>query len=116
MKKIVLGFVFLLFACGNAGESLDKNKVYFFFSNGCPHCHEALEYIDKNYAHTPITMVNVSTPGGYDLCWKAAKHYKLKGNIGTPMITFGDKYMLGWGRDSARQFDEYIRPFLNRNK
>ena len=116
MKKFILAVVLFVSACSGSVDNFDKSKVYFFYSNGCPHCHAALEYIDRNYANTPITMVNIATPGGYELCWKAAKHYKLNGSIGTPMITFGDKYMLGWGTDSARQFDANIRSFLKSKK
>ena len=116
MKKVILAIVLLLAACRGSSEEIDKNKVYFFYSNGCPHCHDALAYIDKNYADTPITLVNVATPGGYDLCLKAARQYGLSGRIGTPMITFGNNYLLGWGGDSAKRFDAYMRPFLKQNK
>ena len=112
MKKFILAIVILISACSGSVERLDKNKVYFFYSNGCPHCHDALAYIDKNYASVPVAMVNVASPGGYELLKQTAKDYRISGGVGTPLITFGDKYMLGWGRDSARQFDEYIRPYL----
>ena len=112
MKKFILAIVLFISACGGSVESLDKNKVYFFYSNGCPHCHDALAYIDKNYASVAVSMVNVASPGGYEMLRNAAKDYRISGGVGTPLITFGDNYMLGWGRDSAKQFDEYIKPYL----
>lgn len=112
MRKVILFLFLFIVGCESAGETLDKNKIYFFYSNGCPHCHDAMEYIDKKYAQVPMAMVNVGTPNGYDLLRKTARNYKISGGIGTPFITFGDNYILGWGNDSPRQFDKYVVPYL----
>ena len=114
MKKIWFLILLFVVACGQVSNNLRQDKVYFFYSDGCPHCHSALEYIDKKYSAVSISMINVSMPDGYKAFLNAAKAYKLSGRIGTPFIIFGDKYILGWGADSEEKFDEYIRPFLNK--
>lgn len=115
MKRIFLTVICILFSvagCNQAENNIPQDKVYFFYSNGCPHCHDALAYIDQKYPSAKVAMVNVSTPGGYEMLLKFSRAYKLSGNIGTPLITFGNNYLMGWGTDSGKKFDEYVQPFL----
>lgn len=53
MKKyafLLAVLTFLVSGCDTgtkADEEINPDKLYFFYSNGCPHCHDALEYINK---------------------------------------------------------------------
>ena len=105
----------LLAACGEKTpelEELQADKVYFFYSNGCPHCHHALEYINQKYPKLDLTMVNVSNAGGYELLVKCAAKFKLGNQIGTPLLCMGDKYLMGWASEYEPRFDMYIKPYL----
>lgn len=122
MKK--LGATFLVFVslflggCDNSKQSQQREeifsdkKVYFFYSNVCPHCHDALAYINKKYPNLQLTMVNVQNPDGYNLLLQAAKEYNLGNQIGTPLLIMGKNHLMGWAAEYETQFDIWIKPFV----
>lgn len=121
MKKLLCLFtlVVVLFAsaCGKAEEEsntqlLEAGKIYFFYSNGCPHCHDALEYINKKYLDLKMTMVNVENPAGYELLFDCAEKFKLGSRVGTPLFCMDDKHLMGWAPEYEKQFDELVKPYL----
>ena len=116
MKKILSLLVLIplfLGACGTKEDALlDTNKVYFFYSNTCPHCHHALDYINQKYPNLQLTMVNISNTEGYDLFVSCAKNFKLGDQIGTPLFCMGDKYIMGWSLEYEAKFDEYVKPYI----
>lgn len=120
MKKIFYLLVFsLLFtaACdgnaSNARTELSPDKVYFFYSNSCPHCHDALEYINGKYPELKLSMVNVGNSEGYNLLIKCTRDFKLGSRIGTPFFCMGRQYLMSWSPQIADSFDEKVKPFLN---
>ena len=102
-------------AVANSSE-IQTDEIYFFFSNGCPHCHDALAYINAKYPNLKMAMVNVANPQGYDLFVKCAKKFKLGNRIGTPLFCMGDNHLMGWADEYAPKFDEYVKPFLEDGK
>lgn len=121
MKKLLCLFtlVVVLFAsaCGKAEEEsntqlLEAGKIYFFYSNGCSHCHDALEYINKKYSDLKMTMVNVENPAGYELLLDCAEKFKLGSRVGTPLFCMDDKHLMGWAPEYEKQFDELVKPYL----
>lgn len=130
MKKLVClltAMVIGLCACGDdststtssaaeketvAQDEIRTDEIYFFFSNGCPHCHEALTYINAKYPNLKMAMVNVANPEGYTLFVKCAQKFKLGNRIGTPLFCMGDNYLMGWADEYAPKFDAYVKPFL----
>ena len=105
----------LLGACGEKKtevEDLQPDKLYFFYSNGCPHCHSALEYINQKYPKLSLSMVNVANAGGYELLVKCARRFKLGRQIGTPLLCMGDNYLMGWTPEYEAKFDSYVKPYL----
>lgn len=122
MKKYLS--LFLVFAslvlggCDNSKQSQQKEdifsdkKVYFFYSNFCPHCHDALAYINKKYPNLSLTMVNVQNSDGYNLLLRAAKEYNLGNQIGTPLLIIGKNHLMGWADEYETQFDIWIKPFI----
>lgn len=119
MKKFLFmlaAVVVLLGGCDSQNnsqkEEISPDKIYFFFSNGCPHCHQALEYISRRYPDLKMSMVNVGNNEGYDLFVKCAERFKLGRYIGTPLFCMGDNYLMGWSGDSEKRFDDYVQPYL----
>ena len=110
MKKILAAFAFVLFivAC-NQSDGLPKDKVVLFFSTNCPHCHNAIEYINKEHPRLEVMMVNVGNQKGMALLVAAAKKFKLGERVGTPLIVFGDEYMMGWGKNGKEEFEEKLK-------
>lgn len=119
MKKLFyfcIAIILMSTGCDNASNKKDfeisTDKIYFFYSNSCPHCHDALEYINKKYPNLKLSMVNVGTAEGYNLLIKCAQDFNLGNQIGTPFFCMGDKQLMGWSPQLAKRFDQYVIPFL----
>ena len=120
MKKLLslcFAAILALSACDNAAQQtttaeIAPDKVYFFFSNTCPHCHEALDYLNQKYPDLEVSMTNVGNPEGFDLFVKCARKFNLGNQIGTPLFCMGENYLMGWSPESEQQFDEYVKPFV----
>ena len=37
-------------------------------------------------------------------------------NLGTPLITMGDNYVMGWGTEQQRDFNRYVKNFTPKSK
>jgi glutaredoxin len=118
MKKfltILLGICWLLTGCGqNTADSevCDGRQIYFFYQTSCSHCHEAAKYIKNKYPHLNIMALDVQQKKNFALLQKAAHKYQVSDRIGTPLICFGDEYIMGWSERNKRLFDLYVQPFL----
>ncbi len=120
MKKFLLPLVAVcLFftACEKSNEAVAENeiradKLYFFYSDSCPHCHDALRYIKKNHPTLQYDLVNVQNRDGYNLFLKCARKFKLGNEIGTPLFCMGSHYLMGWSPRYEVLFDQYAQPFI----
>ena len=67
MRKIFYLFALaLLFAggCDARKENapvLADDKIYFFYYNECPYCHDAMDYMNAEYPRLKVTMVNIQS-------------------------------------------------------
>ncbi|WP_456468322.1 thioredoxin family protein [Archaeoglobus sp.] len=57
-------------------NSLDNAKIYFFYSDGCPHCKEVKPYVQKIAEKYNITFCNVGSLHGD--CSEVLTKMKLK--------------------------------------
>ncbi len=118
MKKFLATVLLSIFTLSGCQESntakLDASKAYLFYSEGCPHCHEAREYIAKKYPALDIVKVDVATPKGKELLFECANKFNLGNNIGVPLFCLGDKHLMGWSDAYRIKFDAYIRPFMKK--
>ncbi len=109
MKKYLLALLILpmfLLGCGRTENDFSSNKLYFFYSDTCPHCHDALKYIDTKYPELKLTMVNVANENGFELLIKAAKKFKLGNRVGTPLFVWNNRYIMGWSPQNEKLFDD----------
>ena len=93
---------------------IDNENIYFFSHIGCPFCEQALKYISKKYGESIRMEVIVIDKGkeNVNLFIKASEKYNLdKRQLGTPLIAMGKNYILGWGQEGQRKFDEYVKEF-----
>ena len=72
MRKICLtlfAVVLLVCGCGKKTETaaLEDGKIYFFYYNECPYCHDAIDYIDRQYPNLNMAMVNIHVGNGFEL-------------------------------------------------
>lgn len=97
----------LLSACSRADDirSLSRDEVYFFYQVTCPHCHTAAQYIKEKHPSMRVKALDVKLPGNMRLLQDAAKFYKIGNNVGTPLICFGDHYIMGWSDEDAERLD-----------
>ena len=117
MRKICLTlFVFVLLVCGCGKKiesaALEDGKIYFFYYNECPYCHDAIDYIDRQYPNLNMAMVDIHVGNGFELFKTCGEKFRLGNSIGTPLFCMGDKYLMGWSENNARKFDEYVKPYL----
>lgn len=111
MKKLFLGVMALLSLVLMPFNVLadDKVTVYLFRGNECPHCEEALEYINehKDEINKNIEIVT------YEV-WENQNNSKLQDevatklgidveaeNYGVPLIVIGEKYVEGYSGVSS---------------
>ncbi len=95
-------------------SKITDNQVYFFYQTTCPHCHHAIDYINKKYPDLKMVLVNIANQDGFKLFEKCARKFNLTEHLGTPLFCMGDKYLMGWSPTYEKQFDSYVQPFLNK--
>lgn len=107
------GASIFLAACSDEDEisSLSREEVYFFYQETCPHCHVAADYIKENHPTMRVKALDIKMPGNMRLFEKAVKGYKIDGVAGTPLICFGNHYIMGWSEDDVGRLDEYARDY-----
>jgi glutaredoxin len=122
MKHYIVTFLlglccFVLLSACNSKENditeLSADKVYFFYQTTCPHCHTAAQYIKNKYPMLKVVSRDIKLPGNKNLFKTAVKKYGINGSVGTPLICFGDHYIMGWGPNDKQLFDYYVRPYVD---
>lgn len=97
----------------NAKEkNILKNKIYFFYQDGCYHCHDAIEYIESNYKDLPLIAINIADKSGYKLFIKCVEKFNLGNRVGTPLFWMNDNFVMGWSAENKALFDEYVKDFI----
>ncbi|MBQ8481571.1 MAG: hypothetical protein IJ532_03470 [Alphaproteobacteria bacterium] len=95
----------------NSVTYLSKEEVYFFYQTTCPHCHDAAKYIKEKHPDLKVKGLDVQMPGNMKLFRQAVKDYKITSAAGTPLIAMGDVYIMGWGDDKEKKFEEYVTKY-----
>lgn len=105
--------VVFLTACKdeNSVTNLSKNEVYFFYQTTCPHCHTAAQYIQEKHPNLKVKSFDIKTPGNMKLFQQAVNDYNIRTAAGTPLIGMGDKYIMGWGDNEAKMFEDYVTQY-----
>ena len=113
-KLLVLFLMFFVTSCDTQERS--GNAVYFFTQPGCIHCEHARDYINRYYPKHNIKELNVREQQNMGLLMHSVKKMKINSDsIGTPFIVIGDHYVMGWGNEQVKQFNQYIRKIKPRN-
>ena len=107
--------VLVLSACNkkntNGIETLSQNEVYFFYQENCPHCHDAAAYIKEKHPNAKIKSLDIKMPGNKRMFQAAVRSYKVGFGAGTPLICFGENYIMGWGETAPQQFDVLVKSY-----
>jgi uncharacterized membrane protein len=76
-------------------------RALFFFSPGCPHCHDVMRdhlppLMHRHGAALQIVAVNVDTREGQAMYQAVASHFRLpRQRLGVPALVVGDRILVG---------------------
>ena len=101
-------------------NNLQGEKIfYLFYLPTCPHCHNAMNYINKNlksmYKDINFIFVNVSNKSERNFYFKFKKELNILAN-GVPVAVIGKKYILGFGQGTDEEYIKTIKEELLQKK
>ena len=98
MKNLLIFLVFILLVSSIA-YAQQKTVLYFFWSNGCPHCaaeEPFLEDMQAKYPDLEVMSYEVSNQDNAQLFNRMAQAYGTTPQ-GVPMTFVGEEYFIGYG-------------------
>lgn len=99
------------------GCNQESSQIQFFTHEGCPYCEKAMQYIKINYPKLSMQVLEVDKGDNLKLFVRCASKFKLnKDKLGTPLICMGDNYIMGWSKENQKLFNEYVKPFIEKQK
>ena len=115
MKKVLFLLVFALVSLTLSAEEAQKTeRFYFFYSDSCPHCHEAqpfVEELEKEFPNIEFKKLELSkVPENMAIFNKKVEKLGIKGG-GVPTFVFRDQYIVGFKKGV---FEEKIRAMINK--
>ena len=115
MKKIVFLIIFLFAVFTLSAEEAQKTeRFYFFYSESCPHCHEAMPFVEeleKEFPNIEFKKLEVSqVPENLAIFNKKVEKLGIKGG-GVPTFVFRDQYVVGFKKGA---FEDRIRAMINK--
>ena len=115
MKKILFLLVFAAVSFAvSAGETPESEVFYFFYSATCPHCHEAMPFVEELEKECPdITFKKLEVSGNEvnrAVFMKKIEKLGIKGR-GVPTFIFKDKYIVGFRKGD---YEEKIRAMIGK--
>ena len=115
MKKIFILLAWALISFALSAEDAQHGDVfYFFYSATCPHCHEAMPFVEeleKEYPEIEFRKLELSAyPENQAIFKKKLEKLKIKGS-GVPTFIFKDKYIVGFRKGV---YEEKIRAMIGK--
>ena len=115
MKKVLFLLVFVLVSLTLSAEEAQKTeRFYFFYSDSCPHCHEAMPFVEeleKEFPNIEFKKLELSkVPENMAIFNKKVEKLGIKGG-GVPTFVFRDQYIVGFKKGV---FEEKIRAMINK--
>ena len=112
MKKSVFFLILAVFSFAVYPEETQKSeKFYFFYSDSCPHCHEAMPFVEeleKEFGNIEFRKLELSQhPENLFVFSKKVEKCDDKG--GVPTFIFTDKCIVGFKRGVS---EEKIRAMI----
>ena len=114
MKKCLFVLIAAIFSfIVSAEETQQKERFYFFYSESCPHCHDAMpliESLEKEFQNIDFQKLEVSPQSPENQAIFNKKMEKLGTQVsGVPTFVFRDKYVVGFIKGT---FEEKIRAMI----
>lgn len=112
--------IFILLACAmislllSAEDVKKSERFYFFYSDSCPHCHEAMPFVDeleKEFPDIEFKRLELTkVPENMAIFNKKAEKLRIKGG-GVPTFVFRDRYIVGFKKGV---YEEKIRAMIGK--
>lgn len=112
--------IFILLACAmislllSAEDVKKSERFYFFYSDSCPHCHEAMPFVDeleKEFQDIEFKRLELTkVPENMAIFNKKAEKLGIKGG-GVPTFVFRDRYIVGFKKGV---YEEKIRAMIGK--
>ncbi len=118
MRRVVFAVIFALLPLVVFAEEAQKAPeiFYFFYSESCPHCHEAMPFVDTLEKENPdikFKRLEVSKDEvNLALFNKKVAELKIE-NVGVPVFIFNGKFIVGYKKDV---FEARIREMIETGK
>ncbi len=116
MKKILIS---ALFAVTMITTSAVANDVKIFYTNTCPHCHNAREFFAKEirpeYKSIRITEYNLDDKSSHPAFRKALTDCKYENGY-VPVIMVGEKCWQGYGPSSNPEIIDAVKNYKPKPK
>lgn len=102
-----------------AVQNNDKNTLYFFWGQGCPHCAAAkpfLEELKKKYPGFKVSAYEVyNSPENLDIMRNMAKAHGTEPQ-GVPTFFYGDKVFVGFSQNIAQEIERAVSTGIKTGK
>ncbi|MBP5343594.1 MAG: hypothetical protein J6Y85_00750 [Alphaproteobacteria bacterium] len=95
----------------SATVELSMDKVYLFTKKGCPYCSMAVNYIKQNHPDFQIEILDIlESQINREMIIACANRFGIPlDHLGTPLICMPNGFILGWGGDAPKRFDDYVK-------
>lgn len=114
MRKIMFLIIVAVISFMLSAEEAQKTeRFYFFYSDSCPHCHEAMPFVEeleKEFPDIEFKKLELSKAENLAIFNKKVEKLGIQGG-GVPTFVFKDKYIVGFKKGV---FEEKIRAIIGK--
>ena len=110
MKKLlVIISILFLTACGvNKDSKKNDVNLYLFYSATCPHCHNEIEWLDKNKdKYSNLNIVKIEASQNYELYKSVVEKMNIN-DFHVPLTIVGSDFKIGFSEDIAEEIESMI--------
>lgn len=99
----------------DSNKDIDKNELSVFVQDGCIHCEHAENFLNNNkFDNIKVVFYNLKDNASLNYLFKQVSRLNIpKENLGTPILVFGDKYIIGFGEPEKTMLIEMINEKKN---
>lgn len=110
MKKLlVIISILFLTACGVKKDSKKYDvNLYLFYSSTCPHCHNEIEWLDKNKdKFSNVNIIKIEASQNYDLYESVVEKMNIN-DYHVPLTIVGSDFKIGFNDDIVEEIESLI--------
>lgn len=99
----------------NSASDIKNNELSVFVQDGCIHCEHAENFLNNNkFENINIVFYNLEDNDSLNFLFKQVSRLNIpRDQLGTPIIVFGDKYIIGFGEAEKSRLIEIINEKKN---